>query len=56
MSDTGRPAIALHDIANTQLPPAPGLRLVVHEDLAVGNHFLGVRAELRKVGELQELP
>jgi hypothetical protein len=52
----GRPAVEFHDIANAQLASAPGIRLAVHEDPAARDQFLGVRAELRKVGELQELP
>jgi hypothetical protein len=36
VGNAGRPAVVLHDIANTQLPPTPGLRLAVHEDLAFG--------------------
>jgi hypothetical protein len=40
--NAGRPAFELHDIANPQLPPAPGLRLAVHQDLAGRNQFLGL--------------
>jgi hypothetical protein len=49
-------AVELHYIANPQLPPAPGLRLAVHKDLAGRDQFLGVGAGLREVGQLQELP
>jgi hypothetical protein len=34
---------------------AAGLRLAVHQDLAVGQEFLGVGAELHEIGELHEL-
>jgi hypothetical protein len=40
--NAGRAAAELYDIASPQLPPAPGLRLAVHEDLAGRNQFLGV--------------
>lgn len=54
--NTGRLAVELHYVASPQLPPAPGLWLAVHEDLAGRDQFLGVRAGLHEAGQLQELP